>query len=469
MKKRIFSIFLIICLLLTPFLRVNAFEITAFEVPAKSAVLYSLDTNEFIYSKNIDQKVYPASMVQLMAAVVVLESVQNIEDYEVTMTQSAYNKILGTGAAIIHLKVGETLKCKDALAAMLISSAGDAIYALCEAVGGSIDGFVDMMNKKATEMGLSGTHYANPIGLHDEGNYTTVRDIVTITKYAIEKYPIFAELTSKSRYSMAATNMSDARTLVTTNLMVDSSTNYFYSYCTGTKTGFTDEAGRCLTATAERKGYRYLAVLMNCPTVDGKRSEFTTAKEMFRWVFNNFEYKAVLDTAVPVAERQVKLSMEYDYVSLYPEKQLTSILPKDADSSTVIIRPVLSDEAVKAPIKKGDILGTAEVVYAETVIGNVNLVAGNNISSNVFLVILDIFTIIFTSLAFKIIFGIIIFVAVLFAAYIYMVNFSGRKKGRKVRYIPYDEEKERQLKEKRRRKREKSGRPEYKGTDERFW
>ncbi len=468
MKKRIFSLFLIICLLITGSFGAKAFEITAFEIPAQSAVLYSLDTKEFIYTKNIDEKVYPASMVQLMAAVVVLENVSNIEEYEITMTDNAYNEILGTGAAIIHLKVGEKLKCKDALAAMLISSAGDAIYALCEAVGGSIDGFVDMMNKKAGEMGLSGTHYANPIGLHDENNYTTVRDIVTLTEYAIEKYPIFAELTSKSRYAVPATNMSNARTLVTTNLMVDSSTNYFYSYCTGTKTGFTDEAGRCLTATAEYKGYRYLAVLMNCPTVDGKRTEFTTAKEMFRWVFNNFEYKAVLDTAVPVAEMKVRLSMDYDYVSLYPEKQLTSILPKDADSSTVIIRPNLSSEAAKAPIKKGQVLGTAEVVYAETVIGTVNLVAGNDISSNAFLVFFDVLRIIFTSLAFKIIFAIIIFAAILFAAYIYVVNFRGRKKGRKVRYIPYDEEKERALKEKRRRKREKYGRPEYKNSDERY-
>lgn len=466
MKKRIFSLILIICMFFSLGFNANAFEITTFDVPAKAAVLYSLDTKEVIYSKNIDEKVYPASMVQIMAAVVVLENVSDIDNREITMTESAYNEILGTGAAIIHLKIGEKIKCKDALAAMLISSAGDAIYALSENVGGSIDGFVEMMNQKATELGLSGTHYTNPIGLHDVNNYTTVRDIVKLTEYAIEKYPIFSELTSKSRYPIPETNMSKARTIVTTNLMADSSTNYFYTYCTGTKTGFTDEAGRCFTATAERNGYRYLAVLMNCPTVDGKRSEFVTAKEMFKWIFNNFEYKAVLDTSSPVAEIPVKLSMDYDYVSLYPEKQLTSILPKDADSSTVIVRPKLSGKAVKAPIKKGEILGTAEVIYAENVIGTVNLVAGNDINSNALLVFVDIIRIIFTSIAFKIIFCIIIALLIIFAAYIYFVNFAGRKKGRKVRYIPYDEEKERQIIENRRRKREKNGRPEYRNFDE---
>ncbi|MBE6729587.1 MAG: D-alanyl-D-alanine carboxypeptidase [Ruminococcaceae bacterium] len=469
MKKRIFSLFLIICLLLSPVISVNAYEITTFEVPCQAAALYSIDTKEIIYSKNLDQKVYPASMVQLMAAVVVLENCTDLENTEVEMTQSAYNNILGTGAAVMHLKVGEKLKCKDALAAMLISSAGDAIYAICEKFGGSIEGFVDMMNKKAGELGLSGTHYTNPIGLHDAENYTTVRDIIKLAEYAINKYPIFSELTGKSRYSVEPTNMSDKRTLVTTNLMVDSSTNYFYSYCTGTKTGFTDEAGRCLTATAQYKGYKYLAVLMNCPSVDGKRSEFITAKEMFRWVFNNFEYKAVLDTTVPVAEIKVRLSMDYDYVSLYPESQLTSILPKDADSSTVIVRPKLDKESVKAPIKRGDVLGTAEVVYAETVIGTVNLVAGNDINSNGLLVFFDFFRIIFTSLAFKIILGLLIVAALLFAGYVYAVNFAGKKKVRKVKYIPYDEEKERLQAEKRKKQREKDGRPELKFyDDERF-
>ena len=461
MKKRIFSSILIFCLVFFNCFSVNAYEITSFSVPAASAALYSLDTGEMLYSKNADQKVYPASMVQIMTAVVVLENVNDLENYTVTMTESAYNRILGTGSAIIHLKVGETMNGKDALAAMLISSAGDAVYALCEAVGTSVEGFVEMMNKKAEELGLENTHYANPIGLHDEGNYTTVNDIVKLTKYAIEKYPLFSELTSKSRYVTKPTNMRDSRTLVTTNLMIDSSTNHFYTYATGTKTGFTDESGRCLTATAQYKGYRYLAVLMNCPSENGARTEFKTAREMFRWVFNDFEYKAVLDTAVPVAEMPVRLSMDYDYVSLYPEKQLTSILPKQADNSTVIVVPHLNSEFTKAPVKKGEVLGTADVIYAETVIGSVNLVAGNDIEANPFLAVLDFLKQIVTSLAFKITMVIIILGIILLTGYIVLINSSGKQRTRKVKYIPYNEEKEKQRREKLHRRREKAGRPEY--------
>lgn len=445
---------------------VSAFEITAFEVPAEASALVSLDTGEVLYSKNMEKKVYPASMVQIMAAVVIMENVKDLEDFKVTMTESAYNNILGTGSAILHLKVGEELNGKDALAAMLISSAGDVIYAYCEAVGGSIDGFVKMMNDKAVALGLSGTHFTNPIGLHDKNNYTTVKDIATLTKYAIDNYPVFSELTAKSRYKMSATNMRDERTIVTTNYLVDTATNYYYTYCTGTKTGYTDEAGRCLTATASYNGYKYLAVLMDCPNNAGSRVEFTTARQMFRWAFNNFEYKAILDIASPVAEMPVRLSMEYDHVALYPEKQLTSILPNEADNSTIIIKPTLNSESVNAPVKKGDVLGTAEVIYAEQVIGTVNLVAGQDISSNAMLVFFDIIRRIVTSTAFIIIFILLILAAVCFVVYVAYINSKGKKKGRRVRYIPYDEETEKIRKERSRQRREKAGRPKYNREEE---
>ncbi len=459
MKKRIFSLILTIFLIFSLGIGVNAYEISTFEVPAKSAALYSLDTGELIYGKNIDEKVYPASMTQIMAAVVIMDKVSDLEGFTVTMTESAYKKNLGTGVPQLQLKIGETLNGKDALAAMLVSSAGDAIYSYCEAVAGSVEAFVELMNKKAQELGLGGTHYTDPIGLHSEQNYTTVRDIVTLTEYAINKYPVFAEITGKSRYTMKATNMRNERTIVTTNYMIDSNTNYFYAYCTGTKTGKTDEAGRCLTATAQYKGYRYIAVLMGCPNETETR--FQTAREMFRWAFNNFEYKAVLDISVPVTEMTVRLSTDYDYVSLYPEKQLTSILPKEADNSTLIIKPKLNGETVDAPVKKGDILGTADVVYAETVIGTVNLVAGNSIEANGFLVFFDFIRKILISTAFKIISIIAIIIIIAVVGYIIVINSSGKKKRRKMKYIPYDEEKELLKKEKMKQKRKKAGRPEY--------
>jgi D-alanyl-D-alanine carboxypeptidase (penicillin-binding protein 5/6) len=206
---------------------------------------------------------------------------------------------------------------------------------------------------------------------------------------------------------------------------------------------------------------------MDCEQKGGARTEFVTAKEMFRWAFNNFEFKSVLDISTPVAEMPVRLSSDYDYVSLYPEKQLTSILPREADNSTVIIKPTLNAESVNAPVKKGEVMGTAKVIYAEQVLGEVNLVAGQDIEGSAWLIFFDFARRIFTSVAFLVIFIVLSILAILFTLYVIYINTSDKKKKRKVKYIPYDEEKEKQRKEKLYRKRQKSGRPEYE-KDERF-
>ena len=461
-----------VCLFLAAFIifalpvKTNAYEITSFEVTAKNAMLVSLDTGEVLYEKAANEKIYPASITKLMTAAVILDAYPDPSAIKVTMTQSAYNKILGTGSAVLNAKVGEVINGKDALASILISSSGDVVYAYAETVSGSVEAFVEAMNEKAVELGLSGTHYENPIGLHHEENYTTVNDIRILSEYLIKNYPLITEITAKSRYQMEKTNMSDERLLVTTNYMIDANTSYYYGSCKGLKTGFTDEAGRCLVSIAEQNGYSYLCIAMNCPTVNGTRTEFTTSKQMLNWAFSEFEYRSVLDVSTPVAEIPVKLSNDSDYVSLYPATQVYSILPKDADNSSIIIRPHLVSESANAPIKKGDVLGTAEVVFAERVIGTVDLIAGNDVERSLFLAAVNKFINIITSKIFKTLVVIIILVIVCFVSYVVYLNRKRHKKKRNVRYIPYDEEKERKQRQKAAEKRAKNGRPEYGGEED---
>ena len=462
--KKFICLVIIIGMLFAVTVSANAYEITTFEVSAKNAMIVSLDTGEVLYEKAIDEKIYPASITKLMTAAVILDAYPNPSDITVTMTQNAYNKILGTGSAVLNAKVGEEINGKDALASVLISSAGDVVYAYAEAVSGSIEAFVDAMNQKAVELGLNGTHYENPIGLHHEENYTTVRDIRILAEYLIENYPLITEITKNSRYKMQKTNMSDERLLVTTNYMIDANTSYYYPYCTGLKTGFTDEAGRCLVSISQYQGYNYLCITMNCPTVNGTRTEFTTSRQLFKWAFTEFEFKSVLDIKTPVAEIPVRLSSDSDYVSLYPASQIRSILPKEADNSSIIIKPNLISESVDAPVKKGDVLGTADVVFAERVIGTVDLIAGNDVESSLFLVILDGIAKIFTSKLFKTLFIIVVVAIVCFVSYVFYINRKKHTKKRNVRYIPYDKEKEEKQRQKAAERRAKSGRPEYGGS-----
>lgn len=396
-----------------------------------------------------------------MTAAVILESFPNPSEITVTMSQTAYDKILGTGSSVLNAKVGETFNGKDALACLLVSTAGDITYAYAETVSGSVEAFVDAMNAKAEELGLSDTHYQNPIGLHAENHYTTVNDIRILSEYLIKNYPIIAEITERSRYKIQATNMSDERILVSTNYMIDANTAYYYSYCTGLKTGFTDEAGRCFVSTAAYEGYNYLCIAMNCPTLDGVRTEFTTSKKLFKWAFTEFEYKAILDINTPVTEVPVRLSSDSDYVSVYPSKQVKAILPKEADNSSVITEPHLFEKSVDAPVKKGDVLGTADVIYAEHIIGTVELIAGNDVQSSTLLTVWDGIMKVITSATFKIIVILVLLSAVAFIAYVIYINRKSSKKARNIKYIPYSEEEELKRKEKNHRRRQRQGRPEY--------
>ncbi len=417
---------------------VSAFQISGFEVSAKAALLISLDTDQVMHEKNADQKMYPASLTKILVAVMLLEKVKDLDNTTLTTSENAHDAILGTGATNIGLKVGETITARQALYALLVSSAADVAYVIAEYVGGDTAGFMEMVNKRAKELGMKHSSFGNPVGLHDEYTYTTARDIATLTKHAL-KFKDFTEVVGTARYEFPATNMTGVRYLSTTNFLIDPSTNYYYQYATGVKTGFTDEAGRCVVSTASYGGYNYLCVIMGCDNSDGRQHQFMDSSNLYRWAFNNFEFKDLLDISKPVAEMPVELSMDTDFVQLYPQNNITQILPKTADSSTVTIKSTLKADSIDAPVKSGDVLGTAEIIYAGQTLGTVNLISKENINSNFFLATGRVIGNMFTSTAFKIIIGIIVAAIIIYIAACVIMTRQSRQKRRKVRYIPYED------------------------------
>ncbi len=428
--------FILIFAIFSSVFSVSAFQISEFEINAQGAVLVSLDTDEILYSKNPEQKMYPASITKLLVAAIVLDNTSDLDNEKITMTKSALLEISGTGASVIGLAEGEELTARQALHCLLISSGGDIAYAIAEHYGGSTEGFMDLMNKKSAEIGMTNSSFGNPVGLHDEYTYTTPSDVVKLAKYVL-KYEEILEITSLTRYTLPATNKSNQRILSTTNFLIDPTTNYFYKYAKGLKTGFTDEAGRCVVSTASYNGYNYLCVIMGCNSDGGKRNEFIDSQNLYRWAFNNFEFKSVLDTEKPVAEIPVELSLDTDFLKLYPEISLRSILPRKADESTININPTLSHEKVDAPISAGTILGTADILYAGEVIGTVNLITHDSVKANLFLQIGRTAKNIFGSTAFKIIIALIVLGVLIFIGICIYMNLDNKKR-RKVKYIPYD-------------------------------
>ena len=439
MLKRIYSVFFsfLLCFLLVLIpLSVSAYEVNGFEITSNAGLLASLDTGEVLYSKNANKKIYPAAITNIMTAIVILESEKYSPDGRITMTEKALTDILGTGVAVSNTKAGEEFSHTDLLHFILMCSCGDTGYLAADYFYGSHEEFVKKMNEIAKKIGMNNTNFTNPIGLHDENHYTTVEDIRILTEYAL-KNKTFKEMVSKHRYNMDATNMREKRILSTTNFLLDTTTNYYYQYATGVKTGYTDEAGRCIVSTASYNGYNYLCILMGAPNNPSGRNEMKESADLFRWAFNNFSFKDVATGDDPVCEMPLELSMDTDFVSLYFEKPFVSVLPKDADESTIVIKTKLNSESVKAPVKKGQVLGEAEVIFAEKVIGKVNLVAGEDIEANSLLKAVDYVKGVFTSVYMKIVYVVIGLLAVGFVVLCIKMNLSRGKK-RKVKYVPYD-------------------------------
>jgi D-alanyl-D-alanine carboxypeptidase len=213
-----------------------------------------------------------------------------------------------------------------------------------------------MMNKKAVEMGLKDTHFVNPVGLHDDNHYTTANDIQKMAVKAFQN-DLIKRFCSASRYTLSPTNMAGERTIVTSNMLLNPNSNVYYKYAGAGKTGYTSKAGRCLVSTAKYNGYEYLAIVLNANTAGGARYDFIDIANMFRWAFNNFEYKTVFESTTPIAEAPIRLSAESDHLPICFAGGLKTILPKEADASTIKYELHLNEEVFTATVNKGDVVG----------------------------------------------------------------------------------------------------------------
>lgn len=436
MLKKVFCIFLIICLCFTPIITASAYEPVGVEITANAAMLISLDTDEVLFEKNADVQVYPASITKIMTAILMLESEKYDPEAKIAMTKEALDAVSGTGSSVSLLGEGVEFTQLDLVYMVLMSSYGDCATLAANYYGGSEENFVAMMNARAKELGLNNTNYVNSHGLHHPDHKTTARDTYVLTKYALQN-ETFKTICESARHTVNTSN--GTRVLSTTNFLQDSTTNYYYTYAKGVKTGFTDEAGRCLVSTASYNGYNYMCLVFGCP--GNAKNHFTESANLYRWAFNNFKFKKIADTSNPIAEIGVELSLDTDFVSLYVDEGFVSILPNDADDSTITINAKPIAEKVDAPIKKGQILGTADVIYAEQVIGTVNLIANENIESSTLLIVVRGIKNFFSSSYMKVLYVIIALAVLILIISIIKLNRKSSKK-RKIKYKPYDPDKE---------------------------
>lgn len=315
---------------------------------AKSAILVESTTGKIIYEKNKDEKRSPASMTKMMTLLLTMESLEKgnikLED-EVNISKNAASM----GGTQIFIEEGSKVKLETLIKGIGIASANDAAVAVSEYVGGTLDNFVKMMNDKAKELGCKNTNFKNPHGLDEEGHYTTAYDLSLIARELL-KYPYILKITST--YEDYIEVSGENHWLVNTNKLIR-----FYSGIDGLKTGYTDEALYCLTATMEKNNMRLISIVMGEDTKDNRNTDTISMMEYGFSMYGSesilkkdkFEETMIVDNAM---NREVKY---------YLNKDVNLIVNKNVKDVKYDIKKELYD--IKAPIKKNDIVGKLKLKY----------------------------------------------------------------------------------------------------------
>ncbi len=337
---------------------------------SRSAIIIEATTGDILYEKNSHEKLPPASMTKMMSMLLVLESIDkgNLKWDDIIIASANASSM---GGSQILLETGEEMTVYDLFKGVAVASGNDAVVALAEAVGGSVDEFVSMMNQRASELGLNDTYFKNPHGLNDTNHYSSAYDMALIAKELSKHEKVFEFTSIYEDYLRQDTNRK--LWLVNTNKLVR-----FYKGVDGFKTGYTKEAMYCLTATID-KGFRIIAVVMGEPSTELRNKEVS---EMIDYAYAQYKLIKILSKDDSLGEYTVEKGKN-KYVTLVPSGDVT-VLNKKSDSDRNYTYNVNVDKLV-SPINIGDKVGTIDVIEDGNVIKSIDITVKENVKkANIF-------------------------------------------------------------------------------------
>ena len=342
-------------------------NLTEDQLYAKSAILIETSTGEVIFEKNADEAMYPASTTKIMTALLGLQ----LGDMTAEITMDTVSANIPSDSSTIPLSVGEKINFQDLLYATMVRSGNEGANLIAETIGGSISGFVDMMNQAAQNIGCTNTHFANANGLHDDYHYTTARDMAKIARVAMQN-ETFRAIANTYSYKLPGSNLQRARVIIGNSdnwLNASEDNTNYYQYATGIKTGFHARAGYCYVGSAEKDGVSLISVVFYTT----KNGRWTDSKKLMEYGFSQFMSVTPLDlyNMNPTVIETTGYSMEdtdigrlqLDIQPLSDTRTVSIVATKTEVESIArnLKQAVLIEYSRKnfaTPITKGEVFGT---------------------------------------------------------------------------------------------------------------
>lgn len=364
LKKKLVSILLIISIIITPVIAYGDISITS-----KSAILMDYNTGRIIYALNENEKLPPASVTKIMTLLLTMEALASEKiklDDKVSISEHA-SKMGGTQ---VYLEPGESQTVNDLIKAVAIRSANDAAVALGEFISGSHEAFVKLMNERAKSLGMNNTNFVNASGLPADDHYTSAYDIALMSRELLRHTEIQKYLTTWMEDLLVGKKKNDTQTMVNTNRLIKD-----YDGTTGIKTGSTNAAGYCISASAKRGDLQLIAVILGGKTSDVR---FEEAKKLLDYGFANYDSIMLGKKGDVLATLPVEKAQHLN-IDIVLENDVFALLPKGSNGKveTELIYP----ESIKPPVKFGDKLGEMIIKVDGKEVERVSLVAKHDVES----------------------------------------------------------------------------------------
>ncbi len=367
--KKIRYIILTILLLFPTML--SALEIDG--LYSKYAIIYNRDNGEILYEKDSDTKTSIASLTKIMTTLVALENIKDL-DKEITITNEMLEEV-PWDASVAGLKVGDTVTYKDLLYAVLLPSGADATDSLAIDLFGSIDLFVEKMNDKAKELKLENTHFVNTTGYDAKNHYSTAKDILSLLNYALEN-ETFKEIYETRSYTLT-NGLKVKSTLETSNRTYD----YDLSFVKGSKTGYTDDAGVCLSALSDYNGTDIITITINAPYEYGRSRNLEDLMTIHDVLLDKYDTLNLVTKGETLKTLKTKYAKEKE-IEIIANKDIKRYVEKDYDKDLLEIK-YIGEETVRNTTKKGTKIGKFEIYFDKELIGTIDALTKNNLTFSI--------------------------------------------------------------------------------------